>query len=145
MKDNFFKKLAHSADNYTIVKTGSQLEKGYKPDAVLQQKNDFIIMECDTGTSRKGYLGAMIKAAKFLSDKRKGILVLVIKEKDNTKVHQIYQHLKYYYSWIKPLTNLKSIYLISNERYCPGDSPLKILGKRFTKLSMIISNDLNSI
>src|SRR6266498_1828727 len=114
MKDNFFKKLIHSADKYEIVKTGSQLDKGYKPDAVLQRKNEFIIMECDTGTSRKGYLGAMIKAAKFLANEKKGILVLVIKEKDNTKVHQIYEHLKDYYDWIKPLTNLKAIYLISN-------------------------------
>ena len=114
-----------------IIKTGGELVKGYKPNTVLQKKNEFIIMECDTGTSRKGYLGAMIKAAKFLSNDKSGILIFVIKEKSNTKVHQISEHLKDYFTWIKPLTNLRAIHLISNEKYCPLETPIKILGKNF--------------
>jgi hypothetical protein len=81
MKDSLFKQLLHSADGYSIVNSGRQLAKGYKPDTVLQKDNDYIIMECDTGTSRKGYLGAMLKAARFLIGKNNGILILVIKEK----------------------------------------------------------------
>jgi hypothetical protein len=131
MKDNDFKKLVHIADNYAVTKSGSELDKGYKPDTVLQKGKNYIIMECDTGTSRKGYLGAMIKAAKFLTKEKKGILVLVIKEKSNTKVSQIHQHLQNYYNWVKPLTNLNAVYLISHEKYCPSDTPIKILGKDF--------------
>ena len=139
MKDNVFKSLIHLADDYEIIKRGSQLVKGYKPDIVLQRGNEFIIMECDTGTSRKGYLGGMIKAAKFLTNEKSGILIYVIKEKDNTTVLQIYEHLKEYYDWIKQLTNLKDIYIVSSTKYCPFDAPLKILSREFIECSMRLS------
>jgi hypothetical protein len=142
MKDNIFKNLIHIADDFEIVKRGSQLVKGYKPDIVLQKENEFIIMECDTGTSRKGYLGGMIKAAKFLTNEKSGILIFAIKEKDNTKVSQIYEHLKDYYDWIKNLTNLNAIYIIAIDKYCPSETPLKILGKEFISHAMKISKEL---
>lgn len=141
MKDKLFKNLLHSAEGYRILNSGGQLTKGYKPDTVLQNENDYIIMECDTGTSRKGYLGAMLKAARFLSEERKGILVLVIKEKPNTTVGQIAGHLQDYLIWLKPMTNLSAVYLIESGKYCPDDTPLELLGSAFTTTATIIKSD----
>lgn len=138
MKDSLFKQLSHSADGYSVVNSGRQLAKGYKPDTVLQKDNDYIIMECDTGTSRKGYLGAMLKAARFLINEKNGILILVIKEKPNTTVKQIAEHLREYLVWVKPLTNLRLIYLIETIKYCPDKVPLQILSSDFIRDARIV-------
>jgi hypothetical protein len=142
MRDNIFKQLLHTADGYTVLNSGGQLTKGYKPDTVLQKGNDYIIMECDTGTSRKGYLGALMKAARFLTKEMNGVLILVIKEKPNTTVKQIAEHLREYLKWLKPLTNLKVVYLIETTKYCPDKTPLKILSSEFEKDAIAIKADL---
>lgn len=138
MRDRLFKNLSHSAEGYSVLNSGGQLAKGYKPDTVLQKQNEYIIMECDTGTSRKGYLGAMLKAARFLSNEKKGILILVIKEKPNTTVKQIANHLWEYLAWLKPLTNLRLVYLIETIKYCPDKIPLKILSSEFVRNAIAI-------
>src|SRR5258705_11773932 len=117
MHDALFKNLAHNAGGYQIISQGQQLDKGYKPDVVLKSQDEYIIMECDTGTTRKGYIGGMVKAAKYLSGDKKGIAVFVIQEKNNTTVKQIHLHLIPYFEWIKPLTNLQAVYLISTKAY----------------------------
>ncbi|HNU47266.1 MAG TPA: hypothetical protein PKM40_00445 [Bacteroidia bacterium] len=139
MKDGVFKKLVHFAEGYSIVNSGKQLAKGYKPDTVLQNQNEYIIMECDTGTSRKGYLGAMLKASKFLTMEKQGIFILVIKEKPNTTVKQIAEHLREYLVWIKTLTNLRLIYLIETTKYCPDNEPVKILSTEFLRDAIAIA------
>lgn len=138
MKDKLFKNLLHSAEGYAVLNSGGQLTKGYKPDTVLQKDNDYIIMECDTGTSRKGYLGAMLKAARFLTSEKNGKLILVIKEKPNTTVKQIAEHLREYLTWLKPLTNLRVVYLIETTKYCPDKIPLKLLSSEFEKCVITI-------
>lgn len=142
MKDKVFKNLLHNAEGYSVLNSGGQLVKGYKPDTVLQKGNEYIIMECDTGTSRKGYLGAMLKAARFLSNERKGILVLVIKEKSNTTVKQIAEHLREYLAWLKPLTNLRIVYLIETTKYCPDKIPLQLLSTEFERCAITISAEI---
>lgn len=47
MKDSLFKQLSHSAEGYSILNSGGQLAKGYKPDTVLQKGDEYIIMECE--------------------------------------------------------------------------------------------------
>jgi hypothetical protein len=138
MKDKLFKNLLHSAEGYVVFNSGGQLTKGYKPDTVLQKENEYIIMECDTGTSRKGYLGAMLKAARFLTSEKNGKLILVIKEKPNTTVKQIAEHLREYLTWLKPLTNLRVVYLIETTKYCPDKIPLKLLSSEFEQSSITI-------
>jgi hypothetical protein len=138
MKDDLFKKLSHNAKGYSLVNSGGQLAKGYKPDIVLSKGNEYIIMECDTGTSRKGYLGAMLKASRFLTNDNRGILILVIKEKTNTTVKQIAVHLQEYLAWLKPLTNLSAVYLIETTKYCPNKIPLKLLSSEFEKCAIAI-------
>lgn len=139
MKDKLFKNLLHNAEGYSVLNSGGQLVKGYKPDTVLIKGDNYIIMECDTGTSRKGYLGAMLKAARFLTNEKNGILVLVIKEKPNTTVKQIAEHLREYLAWLKPLTNLRLVYLIETTKYCPDKIPLNLLSSEFKKCAVTIN------
>ena len=139
MEDSVFKNLQHNASDFSIIATGQEIAKGYKPDVVLQNGDDYIIMECDTGTTRKGYIGGMIKAAKFLSGEKHGIAVLVIKEKKNTTVQQIHSHLIPYFEWIEPLTNLRAIYVISTDEYCAIDTPLKLLETVFMEQARAIN------
>lgn len=142
MKDKLFKNLLHSAEGYSVLNSGGQLAKGYRPDTVLQKDNEYIIMECDTGTSRKGYLGAMLKAARFLIKEKNGTLILVIKEKPNTTVKQIAEHLREYLTWLKPLTNLRVVYLIETTKYCPDKIPLKILSSEFEQCAITINAEI---
>ncbi|RTL60004.1 MAG: hypothetical protein EKK37_03935 [Sphingobacteriales bacterium] len=142
MKDRLFKNLLHTAEGYVVLNSGGQLTKGYKPDTVLQKGNEYIIMECDTGTSRKGYLGAMLKAARFLTDEKNGILILVIKEKPNTTVKQIAEHLREYLAWLKPLTNLRVVYIIETTKYCSDKIPLKLLSSEFKRCAVTIKGEV---
>jgi hypothetical protein len=138
MLDALFKNLSHNAGGYKIISQGQEIDKGYKPDVVLKNEDGYIIMECDTSTTRKGYIGGMVKAAKYLSGDKKGIAVFVIKEKANTKVRQIYAHLIPYFEWIMPLTNLQAVYLISTDAYCPIDRPVVLLGTDFIEQAKAI-------
>ena len=105
MKDNAFKKLEHHADEFNIVTRGTVVSVGYKPDCMLQNGNQYIILESETGTNRKMFLGGMIKASMFLRNEKTGRLAFVIKEHTNTKDFQIANHLKIYYEWIKISTD----------------------------------------
>ncbi len=135
MKDKRFKNLKHNSLGYEVIKNGQELAKGYKPDVVLKKDNHFIILESEVSTSRKGYIGGMVKAAKFLSSEFIGILIYVIEIRKNTTPAQIARHLKEYYEWIAPLTNLKSIYIISDNDYCKNEEPLEISSKKFNHLA----------
>lgn len=149
MEDKLFKNLLHNADNFKIISTGQEITKGYKPDIVLKNGDDYIIMECDTSTTRKGYIGGMVKAAKYLSGKKKGIAVFVVKEKKNTTVNQIHAHLTPYFEWIESITNLEAVHIISTEHYCSIGTPLKLLDVIFMTHAKTIyrmpSNNTNKI
>lgn len=131
MKDSEFKSKVHSANGYEIFLKGEELFKGYKPDFVLRKINEFIILESEHGTSRKHFLGGMIKASKYLVGNKKGALVFVIKLKNNTTEENIALHLKPYLEWVEPLTNLRDVYVISDMKYCASEVPIKILGNEF--------------
>lgn len=142
MEDSIFKNLAHGADGYFIMLNGQEIDTGYKPDVVLRNGGDeYIIIESETGTNRKAFLGNMMKAAKYLSGTRSGIAVLVIKEHSNTTVEQIYRHLIPYFKWIMPLTNITAVYLINAEHYCVDAVPLKLLAPEFLSCARVISRE----
>ena len=135
MGDKEFKNLKHTAKNYLIYKNGQELIKGYKPDVVLKNKNNFIIMESEVSTSRKGYIGGMIKAAKFLTGENSGILVYVIQVRKNTTPKQIVTHLRDYFNWIKTLTRLEDIFVISDKDYYVEKMPLEIFSEEFIRIA----------
>lgn len=137
MLDKKFKKLFHNGNQYDIIHRGSEIMPGYKPDVVLKKGDyNYILLESEHGTSRKHFLGGMLKAAKFLTGNKFGKLIFVIKTKDNTTVENISKHLYPYLVWISGLTNLNEVYVIEDNVYCnTGKRPLLIFGKDFLKFS----------
>lgn len=115
--DKEFKALSHSYRDYKILNNGGEIEKGYKPDYVLYRENKYVILESECSTSRKMYIGCMMKAAYFLQGNNSGILVIILSERDNTTLDNIADHLKPYYEWIKGNTNLENVYVIRDCDY----------------------------
>lgn len=95
--DKIFKNLIHAYRGYKVFLNGSALEMGYKPDYVLKRGNDYIILESENSSSRKTFVGGMIKAAHFLQEEKTGVLVFVIVPKKNTKATSIANHLVPYF------------------------------------------------
>jgi len=52
------------------------------------------------GIVQKVYIGGMVKAAKFLTNENKGILIYVIQVRENTTTRQIANHLRGYFKWL---------------------------------------------
>lgn len=138
IKDRDFKMLKHSFTDYSVYKTGQELAKGYKPDYVLANGNDFIILESESKTDRKAYLGALIKAAHFLQGENTGMLVFVILERGNTNLPQIVNHLKPYYEWIQDKTNLREIFLIESGTYFSSGQVMSLDCEEFLRTALKI-------
>jgi len=124
--DKVFKNLEHVYKDYTKYSNGQELEQGYKPDCVLKKNNQFVILESENNSSRKMYIGGMIKAAHFLQNEKFGILIYVIKHRNNTKPISIANHLRKYFEWIKDKTNLQEIYVIDTDNYFTNDKVLAL-------------------
>ena len=129
--DGDFKKLSHSCHSFKIFTNGQELGVGYKPDCVLMKEKEYIILECETKTDRKAYLGAMIKAAHFLRGKRQGTMVFVIMESENTTAKAIANHLSIYLKWIHSKTNLRNVYVIATHHYYPNSVIIELMSKEF--------------
>lgn len=137
--DKKFKSLQHNLKEYSKYLCGQSLEPGYKPDYVLKNGNNYVILELENSSSRKTYVGGMIKAAHFLQKEKKGILVFVIVPKKNTKASSIASHLKLYYNWIREKANLESVYVIEACDYYKEDVLLELICADFKKLAHKVS------
>ena len=134
--DRLFKKLLHTHDGYSMYLNGQELEEGYKPDYVLKNGNEFIILESENTSSRKTFVGGMIKAAHYLQNKRKGRLVFVIVPKENTTAIAISKHLKPYLKWIENCTNLKDVFVVEAKHYYVSDKVLSLDCEDFAKCAL---------
>ena len=126
IKDKIFKSLKHSFKNYYRHSIGIGLEIGYRPDYVLKRGNNYIILESENSSSRKTYVGGLIKAAHFLRDEKKGRLIFIIVPKDNTKAISIAMHLKPYLNWIQDKTNLRDVYVVEASKYYCNETVLSL-------------------
>lgn len=141
IKDADFKLLNHRAKDFNKYKNGQNLAEGYKPDFVLkhEEKEEYIILESEVSSSRKTFIGGMVKAAHFFRNDKKGILIFVMEPKLNTSSKSIVKQLKTYYTWLRDITNLKAIYVITAKDYVDKDFPLEINGFEFRKRAYCIS------
>lgn len=87
----------------------------------------YIILESENSSSRKTFVGGMIKAAHFLQGDKNGMLVFVIVPKPNTTAFVIAEHLKPYLQWISNTSNLKDVYIIDAKHYYDGENVLRCL------------------
>jgi hypothetical protein len=123
MKDKIFKNLPHNLGNLITHTTGGEVAKGYKPDFTAKDHDGLVslIMECESKTDRKAYLGDFIKAEKFSHENGlKPVLVIVVTERKNTKIDQLCDHLIPYIQWIRSLNtsvNVRELLFISDINY----------------------------
>ncbi|RXK87024.1 hypothetical protein [Filimonas effusa] len=134
--DKLFKALLHNCPGYETFLKGNSLEPGYKPDFVLKCKDDYIILESENSSSRKTFVGGMMKAAHFLQGTRTGMLIFVIVPKENTSVTAIARHLKSYLKWIEDKTNLRDVYVIAAEHYYDKKEVLMLGDTKFKKIAV---------
>jgi len=86
------------------IRNGGEIEPGYKPDRVYEVGNNLLIVEIETSTDRKKHLGNYIKAHEYLNRVNKsGEVLIIIQERDNTKLESIYNQVSKYYQWITGL------------------------------------------
>lgn len=139
IKDLDFKSLNHSCEGYEKYRNGQTLELGYKPDYVLKRGNEYIILESENSSSRKTFVGGMIKAAHFLTGEKHGKLIFVIVAKKNTSASSIAKHLQKYFDWISINTNLKEIYVIESTAYYLDKKVLNLDCSDFKNTAHLIS------
>lgn len=137
--DRQFKELLHCSKAYGNHLNGQELEPGYKPDFVLKNGNDFIILESENSSSRKTFVGGMMKAAHFLQGDKQGKLVFVLVPKKNTTAKAIAKHLMPYFKWIKDKTNLTEVYVIEARQYYNNDCVMDLLGDDFNTVALKVS------
>jgi hypothetical protein len=131
--DKAFKALQHSHKGYVKHLNGQILEKGYKPDYVLKKRDNYIILESENSSSRKTFVGGMIKAAHFLQGERKGKLVFIIVLKKNTTAYSIAKHLRPYLKMVRGRTNLKEVFVVESSSYYCNNSLLALDCNDFKK------------
>jgi len=112
------------------------LEVGYKPDYVLRKNSEYIILESENTSSRKTYVGGMMKAAHFLQGEKKGKLIFALVPKENTTASSIAKHLKPYLKWIGDKTNLKEVYVIEAAAYYANELVLALDCKGFKNCAL---------
>jgi len=134
--DKIFKAIAHNCAGYDKFSNGGQLEQGYKPDYVLKKGSDYIILESENSSSRKTFVGGMIKAAHFLQNLNTGILIFIIVPKNNTQASAIARHLRKYLSWLRDKTNLKDVYVIEADSYYKDESVLTLGSPEFENIAI---------
>lgn len=133
--DKKFKTLQHRYEGYIKFRNGQNLEQGYKPDYVLKKGNYYIILESENSSSRKAFVGGMIKAAHFLHGQKKGSLVFVIVPKKNTTAESIAKHLKPYLKMIQGRTNLKDVFVVEVSFYYNNNTLLALDCNDFKKFA----------
>ena len=139
MKDKDFKRLEHKYKNYRKYSDGKEIAYGYRPDYVLYQEKEYIIFEFESGSSRKTFVGDMIKAAHFLRNERSGILVLVISLTEKVRdIASIAAHLRPYFEWVKNITKLNKIYIIDINAYYNGQRTLEVELPEFLEQEVMI-------
>lgn len=140
INDKVFKSTPHFCPDYDqVITPGASLTPGYKPDAVLQKGNRFIILEREASTNRKGFLGGLLKAAYFLQREKSGFLIYIMKEWKNTKAESIALQLLPYAEWLHDKSNLEKIYIIDEKHYYHSDGILELMSKAFENAAYVIT------
>lgn len=80
---------------------GGRVSFGYKPDRVYRLRNATWIVELESSTSRKGYLGGYLKAQKYIHEQcsGRGCLLFVINE-SRCESLTIRNQLQHYHDWL---------------------------------------------
>ena len=135
MRDFAFKHLAHKVGGHRIASRGEEVAKGYKPDLTATDTSDrlVLILESESTTNRKAFLGDLVKAEKYAEEcEAHPSLVIVMQVYSNTTVKQIAEHLTPYVDWLARLKNgrlqLSDVLVISDEEYQQSIEANEVIG-----------------
>ena len=103
--------MLHNYLDCKIFSKGEEVEKCYKPD-ILSNKGNYFIIESENCSSRKTFVGCLLKASHFVTGARQRILISVIAPKQNTKAESIALHPKKYFEFISTISKLRNVYVI---------------------------------
>ena len=81
---------------------GGEAASGYKPDRVYQKGKNVWVVEIESTTSRKGFIGGYLKAQKYFDDEFSGrgkLLFILNREKRNRDA--ITRQIDHYHRWLK--------------------------------------------
>lgn len=84
-----------------LIKDGGQVATGYKPDRVYEHNGEFWVVEIESSTSRKGFIGGYLKAQKYFHEEHEGLgkLLFVINERKRN-LHSVSEQVKQYHLWL---------------------------------------------
>jgi hypothetical protein len=135
MNEREFRELEHQFGKYHANDFGSEVCEGYRPDLILLRRGYKLayIIEFESTPSRKTIIGDLTKAEKFSEDEiRSVILVIVLRERSNTKKQQIISHLKPYFTWFKSRATKKAglsdVFIITDKDYKASVSSGEVFG-----------------
>ena len=133
MTDGEFKILNHSAKGFEKFSDGKQIQKNFSPDSVLKKDDEYILIEHETEPNRKTIVADVFKAAYFLQENKKGILVIAMTPKGKSSFESYPNHVIPYFQWLKQRTNLTEVFFIREKDYCLNGKALEINGAEFRK------------
>jgi hypothetical protein len=69
---------------WPVHKNGGELQKGYKPDRVYKRGSQWVIVEIEAHTSRKGFIGGAVKAAMYFDKEsiERGKFVYIVSQRN---------------------------------------------------------------
>jgi hypothetical protein len=126
MKDSHFKRINHVTPcGHRIATTGQSVQQGYgyKPDITIVDAENKVsfILESETKTDRKAFLGDIVKASVYAKEaKCMPELIIVMHVFSNTTVKQISEHLAPYVAWLSDNLDglcLSCIRIIPDDEY----------------------------
>lgn len=124
MNEKEFFGLDHQLGPMHLGTPRVELDKGYRPDATVTDRGGSLkyIIEFETTTSRKAFLGGMTKAEFYAETHGIEIdLLFVITERPNTRKQSIRDHLAPYLTWMKARRldkfGIQNVLIISDEAY----------------------------
>jgi hypothetical protein len=114
---------------------------GYKPDRVYIVRRCTWVVELESSTSRKGYLGGYIKAQQYLHEKRngRGALLFVVNE-TRCKSETIKRQLQHYHNWLYELgVPVQPTYLLyTNEVKALAERGVTLFSREFLKCAKVV-------
>ncbi len=124
MRDTDFKNGNHCLPTgSSILTNGKNIIDGYRPDLSIVDSNNniYLILESESKSDRKAFIGALVKASHFAYHNEKSVtLIFVMKEvKNQTTVAQVSSNIEPYFQWLCGLgsTQLNRVCFISDIAY----------------------------
>lgn len=101
-----------------LMHDGETVAVGYKPDRIYRRNGMFWVIEIESTTSRKGFIGGYLKAQKYFQDEHQGkgrLLFIINREKRNLEA--IGRQITQYHDWLKANgISVQPTYLMYHDR-----------------------------